>query len=1619
MNQQEKAFFTKLTEHRSRIADALDDPCVVGYQDSVVEKYSDQAHFIYELLQNADDAQATYARFVLEPTRLIFAHNGSIHFSISDPSNEKHDKETGDLGHLNSITSVGQSNKPENKIGKFGVGFKAVFQYTSTPHIYDPNFHFKIERFIVPILLDEDFPMRKSEETLFVFPFDHPTRNADEAYEDISEKLRTLSFPLLFLSSLKDIDFVYDNSIGLYGKSIKQQCSFGDIDAEQICLTQNNGDNLYDKNLWLFSREDNGNRRYSVGFFTDENGHLFPVNEPAFCFFPTKERTGLHFIIHAPFLLTDSREGIQAGKPHNDRMLKLLADLAADSLLYLKEIGEREGIRLIDDSILNIIPYNQNDFSDPSSKDTVSFLPFYKSIHKAFQENVILPSVEGYTSAQNAYWAAVPDLPKLFSNKQLAAICDNSSACWVFPTKGRNELRRGNESLFAYIDSLVKAALDENAMINGQTKMIKTQSPFGTIQWNPVRIASGITASFIEAQPVAWLHTFYKWVAGGRRRELIRQKPIFLNQDKKASAAFDDAGELNLFLPVVGMDDYPVVHPSLLENPDTKKFIEEIGIKPPSLRNHIYKHILPQYEKEEPIDTKQHFKIFFEFYCKCSNEEVDEFIDLIKDCKFLQYYTANGEGPYHGAADTMYIPTSQLKRFFEPKQDVRFLAYDEYLNLIEKTQKKQIDSFFSELGVRKEPITIEKKTSGYNWNEREESIEGLLEFVEAVEKHSDIDDSVFLWEQLCAFTDEKRLTSDVLEKKLASRPDRRYNFRNNYVPSTTAIALREKHWIANVEGTFVAPSEITRKQLSSSYDLSIDGAEQLITFLRIKEDVPEEDENANLTDTQREKVSFADKILAMGINESDLEELRRIKQRREASKSLGQDGSISGSNAPASTSEVDIDEILQNIDTASEDIDGESRQRRRLSKTTSEVIREIASRTKGAYPADRTDSAEEKGDYDEDEFTPAPVDYSKRIEREKQKSAQEIDKIEYYEGLQRRALSMPKYSFGWFKALLEMESLSSGEANANSKEISISFAKVEREPGTKRTLILKHPSRYIPQFMEELADIPLILHTDDGKKTVAIEVVNVKSYTLRVKLKNGADLDGIDFSFVKEATIDAKSPAFLQEALRKQFDALDYSDEFNMQENLCDNIEFVFGPPGTGKTTYLADKVLLPLMAGNKECKVLVLTPTNKASDVLVRRIMELSGKDRAYEDWLIRFGATGDEEIEHSPVFRDKTFDIRTLSKNVTITTIARFPYDFFMPQDSRIFLNGINWDYIVIDEASMIPIASIIYPLYKKTPKKFIIAGDPFQIEPITSVNLWKNENIYTLVQLDSFANPQTVPHPYKMHLLTTQYRSIPEIGGIFSRFAYDGILTHHRSSESRRKLNIEDEATIKAINIIKYPVSKYESIYRAKRLQNSSYQIYSALFTFEYICRMAKDIANGNPGSLIKIGVIAPYRAQADLINRLFDSEKMPCEVDIQVGTIHGFQGDECDIIFAVFNTPPTISDSKDMFLNKLNIINVSISRARDYLYIIMPNDETDNIDRLRLVKKVERLVKETDAWAESFTADLEEQLFGNPHFLEDNSFSTSHQSVNVYGLPEKRYEVRTEDSAVDIQIYQSKY
>ncbi len=1630
MTENELHLFEELTKDRKDSARVLNKTSLQGVKNTVVDKYSDQAHFIYELLQNADDTGATSAEFSLQEDCLIFKHNGTKHFTITNPDSdaEANDAQNGTLGDINAITAVANSNKTEASIGKFGVGFKAVFQYTSTPHIYDPHFCFKIDGFIVPILLNTDHPQRKPEETLFEFPFDHEEVAPDEAYKDISNKLQNLTYPILFLSHLKKITYQIGDFSGDYEKDIIEQRTINNTTIDYICLKKNNEAGISSDYLWLFSRTDASHYRYCVGYFADEEGRLRSVNETAFCFFPTKETTGLNFIIHAPFLLNDSRENIRAGNPHNERMIDLLSDLAADALLYLRDIGISRNNRIIDSKIFDIVPVDPSKFTPPDNKDKLSFLPFYTSILKKFTHEEILPASDGYVSKQNAYMANVRKLTELFDDNILKAITGNNNAKWLLLEYGHDELH-GNEALIRYIKGCINLSIDENIILrNGW--------------FNPIR---GVDASFIEEQPMRWLSKFYKWLGDTEgRTEIAKKHPFFLNQDKKAVAAYDNKNHLILFLPEKDMSGYTTVHPDLLADENARALIDKIGVVSPALEDRIYNVILPLYKHNviENVDTAQrdnHFRIFYKYYEECPNNKAAEYLKLIKDCSFIRFVSLDRRTYGYAKADELYFPSELLEKYFELSSDTKFVELDVYKDAFGDTGYESLLKFLRALGIhfvpkilirdissseavdRKLPDKHSSHMNAKSW--KEPYIDGCKQMLQYISDFQDSVKSAILWEVLCEIAFQTTNFTDRITGW------HYYYFRKNLKTAFEASSVRElksSKWLIDKSGEFHAPTDLYQDNINDIYDIEIDGADKLIELLNIQ-DAPAESISENLSETQKKQIEFARKCEELGIkNAEDLEEYAEWRKQKQETleESLNTDPLLHNNENAESIVEFGK-QFIQNSNDNEDDTDENtsetiSSKRKRLDRTKSDVVGDILELVHPKTSADknREESNDDNSDdfQDFDDYTPRQIDYSKQIERAKEKSAAEIDRIAYYEELQQKATDSKRYSFEWFNTLLEMEALNGAESNNRSREVSISFAHVELEEGTKRTLILKHPNRYIPQYMEDLADIPLVLKMGDESRTLAIEVANVMSYTLRVKLKSDVDAEGIDFNSVTEARIDSKNPVFLIQSLKEAFKELKLSSDYDMQMNLCENIRFIFGPPGTGKTTYLSREILYPFMQEKRKLKVLVLTPTNKAADVLTNRLIEIMGDDHSYEDWLIRFGTTNDETLEQSIVFRDKSFDIRTLDRNVTVTTIARFPYDFFMPGDVRLYLQALKWDYIVIDEASMIPLANIIYPLYKKSPEKFIIAGDPFQIEPITSVDLWKGENIYTMVHLDSFVNPQTVPHKYKVDMLMTQYRSVPAIGDVFSKFAYGGALNHYRHAETQRRLNIDDVLMIDTLNIIKFPVSRFESIYRSKRLQqSSSYQIYSALFTYEFVEYLSKLIVERNPGEVFHIGVIAPYRAQADLLDKLLASADIPKAVDVQVGTIHGFQGDECDIIFAVFNAPPVISSSDNMFLNKRNIVNVSISRARDYLFIVMPDDNTEKINNLRLIKRVERYLNESGYCREFEAHYLESLMFGNSFYLEENTFSTSHQSVNVYGVPEKKYEVRSEDTAVDIQIH----
>jgi superfamily I DNA and/or RNA helicase len=522
----------------------------------------------------------------------------------------------------------------------------------------------------------------------------------------------------------------------------------------------------------------------------------------------------------------------------------------------------------------------------------------------------------------------------------------------------------------------------------------------------------------------------------------------------------------------------------------------------------------------------------------------------------------------------------------------------------------------------------------------------------------------------------------------------------------------------------------------------------------------------------------------------------------------------------------------------------------------------------------------------------------------------------------------------------------------------------------------------------------------------------------------------------------------LLNAFRRLNVDLNWQENYDLKTNLTPNINFIFGPPGTGKTTLLAQRIT-DLMNASSDAKILVLTPTNKAADVLTQRIMKITGDD---DSWLVRYGASFANDIIERDLLQNKdSFIYEAYKRCVCVSTIHRIPYEkaILRIEDQENILSELgemHWDYVVFDEASMSPITYITYALYKcqssienKT-TVFWVAGDPLQIPPVVEIededvpdNFNKEENIYTLVGLNTFdVSEQKLIPVYginnKIENLTTQYRSIEEIGKLFSRFSYKGNLIHNRALlGDKEKLPRElpkgfQNIGIKPITLLKFPVNQDDSVYNPGKLRKSAYHIYSAILVLEII---KKFNANLSTEETWTIGIVCPYRSQATLINKMVESLSLKSNLTVITDTVHGFQGDECDMVYFIVNSPGASisSSSYGAFIHKHYLINVAISRARDYLIILYPDDETKGISNLEKINvhsegSIEKILSfEMGLRLEDITIHssiIEERLFNRKGFIQENSRTNKHQLVNVYNLAEKPYIVRESTTAIDIQF-----
>lgn len=367
-----------------------------GIRKIVEDLYPDSAHFIYELLQNAEDRGATEVKFLLTSDRLIFEHNGEP-FRPQD---------------ISAITDIGEGTKAhdDDKIGRFGVGFKAVFAYSETPHIWSPTFSFKICRLVLPFELET--PSGLQGQTRFEFPFDNPKKTAADARQEIQTGLNELAeTTLLFLPNIESIKWE------LKGEMSGEILRISHTDSHIEVMKQVDGRTTTSAHFLKFSQPVAGleKQRVAIAFALEllpstqnvsyakplsAQLKVVPVPGQVAVFFPAgKETSGLRFHLHAPFVPELSRASIK-DTPANKPLFDQLAMLTASSLHAIRDLG------LLSNDFLGVLP-------NPQDSLGARYVPIRAAICEAMNNEPLTPThAKGHAPARTLVQAksALKDL---------------------------------------------------------------------------------------------------------------------------------------------------------------------------------------------------------------------------------------------------------------------------------------------------------------------------------------------------------------------------------------------------------------------------------------------------------------------------------------------------------------------------------------------------------------------------------------------------------------------------------------------------------------------------------------------------------------------------------------------------------------------------------------------------------------------------------------------------------------------------------------------------------------------------------------------------------------------------------------------------------------------------------------------------------------------------------------------------------------------------------------------------------------------------------------------------------------------------------------------------------
>ena len=399
-----------------------------GIRRIVEDLYPDTAHFIYELLQNAEDTQASKASFVLSGDALVFEHNGR-------PFDED---DIRGITNIGEGTKASDDDKNDDKIGRFGIGFKAVLLYTETPRIWSPTYAFEIAEMVLP----SELPPKSTfgGRTRFEFPFNSGKKPRNVAFTEVRDGLDEISAnTLLFLSHIEEIEWRIEDRGE--GRLLRIGHSYHHIE-----ILREIDDRATESSHFLrFTEPVEGlELQYAAIAFEleplAENGatdarlsfaeqfRIAPADRGcvAVYFTAAKETSNLRFHLHAPFVPELSRSSIK-DTPANKPLFQQLARLSARSLSTIRDLG------LLDRDFLAVLP---------NSKDQIpaQYAPIRHAIVDEMNERPLTPMHAGGHAPANRLLQAEAGLKALLAPDDIRFLIDGDKEPrnWAIAATQRN-----------------------------------------------------------------------------------------------------------------------------------------------------------------------------------------------------------------------------------------------------------------------------------------------------------------------------------------------------------------------------------------------------------------------------------------------------------------------------------------------------------------------------------------------------------------------------------------------------------------------------------------------------------------------------------------------------------------------------------------------------------------------------------------------------------------------------------------------------------------------------------------------------------------------------------------------------------------------------------------------------------------------------------------------------------------------------------------------------------------------------------------------------------------------------------------------------------------------------